>query len=189
MSTRDLETELASEREGSDDAPSSNATPITVEEALAYRNAGNLPDDLGRSLRLVLRVEASEDLDERQSKRLIYEPDYLEAPSWRRPGSVPVNVVPLRMPGTRQEESGPWWDEPSLARLEAEWDATGKVAGVTVPAAYRGFVYKTILELQAAGRAVTVAAIADSIARWTRRAEADEIRRALEQVNAKGTNA
>jgi hypothetical protein len=183
MSTRDLEMELASEKEESDDASSSNATPISVEEALAYRNAGNLPDELDRTLRLVLRVEASEDLDERQSKRLRYEPDYLEAPSWRRSGSVPVNVVPLRMTSTRQEEAGAWWDHPGLARLEAEWDETGKVAGVAVPAEYRGFVYKTVLELQAAGRIVTVAAIAGSIARWTRRAEADEIRRALERAN------
>jgi hypothetical protein len=185
MSTRDLEVELALERNAGAPPEQSNALPIPTEEALAFRNAGNVPDELDRTLRLGLRISRPGEVDELQSKRLIYEPDYLEAPSWRAPDSVPVNVVPLRTPDSSPSpEPGPWWDEPNLARLEAEWEATGRVAGVAIPATYRGFVYKTVLELQAAGRPVTVAAIADSIARWTGSAEAQEIRRALEEANA-----
>jgi hypothetical protein len=184
MSTRDLEIELAFERDAGAGSEHSNALPIPTEEALAFRNAGNVPDELDRTLRLVLRITRPGDVDELRSKRLTYEPDYLEAPSWRTPDSAPVNVVPLRTSDSRRStELGPWWDEPDLARLEAEWEATGMVAGVAIPATYRGFVYKTVLELQAAGRPVTVDAIADSVARWTGRAEAQEIRRALEEAN------
>jgi hypothetical protein len=184
MSTRDLEIELALEREARARSDRSSALPISMEEALAFRNAGNVPDEFDRTLRLVLRISRPGDIDELRSKRLIYEPDYLEAPSWRAPDSIPVNVVPLRTPDSRPSpEPGPWWDEPDLARLEAEWENTGTVAGVAIPATYRGFVYKTVLELQAAGRPVTVAAIADSIARWTPCAEAQEIRGALEEAN------
>jgi hypothetical protein len=184
MSTRDLEIELALERDPGARPGQSNALPIGTKEALVFRNAGNSPDELDRTLRLVLRITRPGDADELRSKRLAYEPDYLEAPSWRAPDSVPVNVVPLRTSDSRRNpEPGPWWDEPDLARLEAEWEATGTVAGVAIPATYRGFVYKTVLELQAAGRPVTVGAIADSIARWTGRSEAQEIRRALEDAN------
>lgn len=211
MSTRDLEIELALERDTGADVRLSNAQPITVREALAFRNAGNIPDELDRTLRLVLRLARPGDVYELQSRRLAYEPDYLEAPSWRGPDSRPINVVPLQSGNARHDptrngagqqrpESGshpdggrqvateervPWWEQPDLAHLDAEWRATGRVAGVAVPGPYRGFVYKTVVELEAAGRPVTVDAIAASIARWTRPAEAEEIRRALEEANSR----
>src|SRR5918999_1580559 len=137
MSTRDLEIELALERDTGTRLEPSNALAITTEEALTFRNAGNVPDELDRTLRLVLRITRPGDADELRSKRLAYEPDYLEAPSWRAPDSVPVNVVPLRTSDSRAgTETGPWRDEPDLARLEAEWERTGSVAGVAIPAAY-----------------------------------------------------
>ena len=192
MSTRDLEIELAVERDGGAGVPPSNARQLSVEDALAYRNAGNLPDDQGRTLRLVLRLDRAGDVEELQSKRLKYEPDYLAAPVWRTPDSVAVNVVPLRAPGVgnagdevgiSSEDVGPWWDRPDLRSLEVEWVATGAVGGIVIPAPYRGFVYKTVVELRSAGHPVTVDAIVDSIARWTRASVADEIRSALEEAN------
>jgi hypothetical protein len=189
MSTRDLEIELAAERGEETDVQQSDAQPLTAAEALAFRNAGNIPDELNRTLRLVLRIDRPRDAGELRAKRLEYEPDYLEAPSWRGPGSAPVNVVPLAATDTRRkrragESPATWWNDPQLARLEAEWESTGAVSGVAIPAAYRGFVYKTVLELRAAGRRVTVDAITDSITRWTRPGDAEEIRRALQEANA-----
>ncbi|MGH2789121.1 MAG: hypothetical protein ACRDJV_14650 [Actinomycetota bacterium] len=180
MSVRDLEIELARGRGAS--SGKSNAKPLGRQEALAYRNAGNLPDELDRSLRLVLLIEDADDLVELDTKRRAYEPDFLEAPTWRRTGSMPVNVVPLGG-GARPPKTSAWWEQPDLARLEDEWAATGKVAGIAVPAPYRGFVYKTVLGLQRAGQDVTVDTIADSIARWTLAAEAEEIRTALREAN------
>jgi hypothetical protein len=192
MSTSDLETELALERGRKVESARPNSVSISIEEALAFRDAGNVPDEHGRTLRLVLRASRPGNPDELQSKRLTFEPDYLNAPSWRRPGSVPVNVVPLLASETGNGAADasatiptdrPWWDHPDLARLEDEWAATGAVDGIAIPAAYRGFVYKTVVELRSAGRAVTVDTITNSIARWTRADDVAEIRRALEAAN------
>ena len=55
MSTRELEQLLAAWRLSDRDAEF--GVPLTVEQALAHRNAGNVPDDHDRSLRLVLFVD------------------------------------------------------------------------------------------------------------------------------------
>ncbi len=183
MSTSDLERELARWRDPSADRGPSNALRLSVEEALAYRNAGNLPDDDGRSLRLVLYVDGPEDLSALQRKRVLYEPDFHDAPRWRREGSKPVNVVPLRKPGVAPSPPEAWWEERDLAALEEEWRTSGRVGGLVVPAEYRGFVYKTVLALKAVGREVTADSVADSIARWLPPFEADRIRAALRTAN------
>ena len=177
MSTADLERELGHWRTGSG-APGENIRQLSIDEALAFRDAGNIPDELGRSLRLVLRVETEADLYSLEAKRLVYEPDYLGAPDWRRAGSKPVNVVPLRRPDVTGRAEA-WWDEETMAAYEAEWANTGSVAGVRIPREYRSFVFKTIAVLQAADKEVTVGSIADSLQRWLPPAEAEEIRRAL----------
>ncbi len=200
MSTGDLEIELKRWRsEGEDDLPPSNALRLSVEEAIDYRSSGNLPDDENRTLRLVL-VTTEADVARLGELRLRYEPDYHDPPTWRRQGSKPVNVVPLRTKGVDAEakragvapleageidaqEPGAWWQAPNLAELEDEWSRTGAVAGVTVPGPYRGFVYKTVLGLRAAGREITAEAIAGSIARWMPPGEGERIREALLRAN------
>jgi hypothetical protein len=178
MSTADLERVLARRR--GVDAPAPESVRLSVPEALAYRDAGNLPDDRGRTLRLVLHVAGPDDL---AAKRSLYEPDYHDAPSWRRPGSRPVNVVPLREPGAGAVAPDAWWEQPELRALEEEWARSGTVAGIVVPAAYRGFVYKTALSLRGAGIEVTPQSLADSIARWVPADEAEQIRAALREAN------
>jgi hypothetical protein len=178
MSTADLEAELARLR--GEDRPPSNARPLSTSEALSYRNGGNLPDQAGRTLRLVLRADG----EGLAVRRRLYEPDFHEAPTWRRAGSVPVNVVPLRGAGSSPGDSGPWWEDPQLRRLEAEWGRSGTIAGLKVPGAYRGFVYKTVLALQANSQAVTIEAVADSIARWVPPRDAQLIRAALVEANS-----
>jgi hypothetical protein len=179
MSTEELERALQAWRAG--DAPlAAEGRPLSIEEALDIRNAGNVPDEQGRSLRLVLRVEDGADLKRLSSKRLTFEPDFHSAPSWRRPGSRPVNVVPLRRPQVSPETAKPWWQDPEMKDLEEEWQRTGAVSGVRVPASYRGFVYKTVVALRNAGAEITADSIADSIARWVPIAEAERIRAALE---------
>ncbi|MGH2820840.1 MAG: hypothetical protein ACRDJ5_09320 [Actinomycetota bacterium] len=185
MSTSDLERELARLRSG-DPLPPSNARRLSTEEALAYRNAGNVPDEEGRTLRLVLRIDDVDMLDAIEERRRAFEPDFHDAPRWRRPGSAPVNVVTLRGPEVAARKATPWFEQPDLASLEQEWRATGAVAGLRVPADYRGFVYKTILALRASGKEVSPDTIADSIARWMAPGEAEEIRRALVEANRPG---
>jgi hypothetical protein len=178
MSTQDLERELARWRDPAAGIDATNAIALSVEEALAYRDAGNLPDELGRSLRLVLLAR---DLDEVRSlgrKRALFEPDYLDAPSWRRPGSAPVNVVPLRSPDAAGDPS-PWWESSDVAELEEEWRHTGRIAGLAVPAEYRGFVLKTVVSLREAGRAVDADSIAASLARWLSPEQVREITDAI----------
>ena len=86
MSTGELERTLRAWREG-DAGLSVGGFALSITEALAFRNAGNIPDEQGRTLRLVLVVEDNSDLESLSSKRLTYEPDFHSAPSWRRPGS------------------------------------------------------------------------------------------------------
>ena len=180
MSPAELETELGRWRHPEREVPPSGALRLTIGDALAYRNAGNLPDAAGRSLRLVLHVNDARELSYLQEKRLEYEPDFHEAPSWRREGSKAVNVVPLRRPGIVGAPAGDaWWDDPDIAALEQHWSATGRVEGLPVPAELRGFVYKTVLSLRAAGRPVTPDSIADSVARWLPRDQAEHIRTVL----------
>jgi hypothetical protein len=180
MSTEGLERELARWR-GDPSLPPGDVQRITTEEALAYRNRGNLPDDKGRSLRLVLAVEDRRDLEELARKRLVWEPDYHSPPDWRREGSRPVNVVPLRRPGPPSTEV-PWWEMPGVKELDAEWRKHGTVGGLETPAELRGFVYKTVLSLRAAGKPVTADAVADSIARWLPHDEAERVRAELRRA-------
>lgn len=179
MSTRDLELELARWRDPEHPPEDSSARKLSVEEALAYRDAGNLPDDHGRTLRLVLHVESAADLTYLQSKRVLFEPDFHDAPDWRREGSKPVNVVPLRAASVEGTLADAWWDDPELQALEEEWSRTGNVAGIRVPGAYRGFVYKTALALKAAGREVTIDSIVSSVSRWLPSEEVDRLAGAL----------
>lgn len=178
MSTADLEKELARWRDPEADVPPSGALALTIDEALAYRDAGNLPDDHGRTLRLVLVAHSLDEVKALGRKRALFEPDYHAAPAWRREGSAPVNVVPLRAPDAGGDASA-WWEDSDVAELEREWSRTGQVAGLPVPAAYRGFVFKTVLALREAGLQVTADSVADSIARWLSPEQAKEIRNAL----------
>ncbi|HZA20581.1 MAG TPA: hypothetical protein VE889_06995 [Actinomycetota bacterium] len=177
MSTPELERELARFRGA--DLPASGAIRLSIDEALAYRAAGNLPDSKDRTLRLVLHIAEAGDLTSLDSKRLLYEPDYHDPPVWRREGSKPVNVVPLRSAAVAPETADPWWERPELKELEDEWSRSGTVHGVPVPAAYRGFVYKTALSLRAAGIEVSAETLADSISRWVAPDDAERIRAAL----------
>jgi hypothetical protein len=181
MTASELERELARWR--GENVPSTGAPRLTVESALEFRNSGNLPDADGRTLRLVLHIDDEGGLENLGLRRLEFEPDFHDAPDWRRPGSAPVNVVPLRRAGVKGPRRRAWWEEEDLAALEQQWARSGEVAGLTVPAEYRSFVYKTVLALQGAGRTVTVDSVADSIARWVPEAEAGEIRAALRAAN------
>ena len=180
MSTEGLERELARWR-GDPSRPPGGVVRITTQEALDYRNQGNLPDAQGRSLRLVLTVHDRHDLEELARKRLVWEPDYHSAPDWRREGSRPVNVVPLRRSNTSSTEV-PWWEMPGVKELDAEWRAHGTVGGLETPAELRGFVYKTVLSLRAAGKEVTPDAVADSIARWLPPEEVENLRAELKRA-------
>ena len=179
MSTPELEQELARFRDPQSARPSSGAIPLSIEEALAFKRGGNTPDAHGRWLRLVLHVADAAALDDLNARRLIFEPDLHEAPDWRRPGSKPVNVVPLRTSTVEPRAQSAWWEKPELRELEEEWRATGTVAGIPVPREYRSFVLKTVLALQAAGEPVTAEKVADSIQRWLPPDDAAHVRAAL----------
>jgi hypothetical protein len=183
MSTSDLERELAHRRGTKAGAASSGALRLTVAEALAYRDAGNLPDEQGRTLRLLLFARDHDEVRNLPLQRTLYEPDYHDPPKWRRQGSKPVNVVPLRDEMVPSNEM-PWWEEPDVAALESEWLATGSIEGLRIPGDYRGFIYKTILSLRAQGREITATGVADSLARWLRPEDSARIRKALVEANA-----
>jgi hypothetical protein len=175
MSNSDVELELARFR-GVHDTPPSTAAPLSNDDGLAFRNAGNVPDGQGRSLRLVIFIDGTEPVS---VKRLAFEPDFQETPSWRIEGSRGVNVLPLRMGERAARPARPWWEDPEVAPLEDEWRNSGTVAGIVVPEAYRSFVYKTVLDLRATGREVTPGTVADSIARWLPHEDVAKIREAL----------
>jgi hypothetical protein len=181
MNTVELEQELARHR-GETVSPST-AIRLTVDQALDYRDRGNLPDHEGRTLRLVLHVDSRADLLAIDAKRLTFEPDYHDPPNWRREGSAPVNVVPLRTRELQPTEEGAWWEEPGLADLENEWRQTGRVAGLKVPGSYRGFVYKTVLALRRAGLPITADTVAGSVARWLPENDAAALRHLLTELN------
>jgi hypothetical protein len=182
MSVRDLELELARRRGDGDPAPS-NARRITIDEALDFKARGNVPDDLGRSLRLVLHVADNLEAARLHEKRLVWEPNFHDPPTWRREASLPVNIVPLRTATRETKEHDSWLDDPAVAAMEREWNRSGTVAGVNVPADYRSFVYKTVISLQASKREITVESIANSVERWLNPADASKLRAALETVN------
>jgi hypothetical protein len=183
MSTADLEHELARWRAPEENGGLSSAQPLTTEQALAFRNAGNLPDELDRTLRLVLHVGDSRDLANLAERRLEFEPDYQNAPTWRREGSRPINVVPLRRPRIAPVSDGPWWEDAELAALEHEFNERSTAGGLRVPGEYRGFVFKTILALRSQGRDVTPKTISDSIARWLPKEDAARIALELNELN------
>ena len=179
MSVADLEIELARIRDPNAAHKTSRARRLSMEEALAYRNAGNIPDEHGRSLRLVLRG-APESLG---TTRLRFEPDFHRAPAWRREGSKPVNIVPLTDSREESDEAGEkaWWQHGDVAELEAEWNRSGTVAGIVVPAAYRSFVFKTAASLRGAGLEVTIDSLLDSVARWLSPEQVAELEAALRE--------
>ena len=179
MSTAELENVLAQWRDGIEPVVPPGAERLSNAEALSRRDAGNVPDADDRSLRLVLHV-SDEDVARIADARLDYEPDFHEAPRWRRPESRPVNVVPLRSARGGEAPSGPWWEEPELAGLEDEWRRSGTIAGMRVPGEYRSFVFKTVLALQRAGHDITPDSVADSVARWLPE-DAERLRRALKE--------
>ncbi|MFN2488818.1 MAG: hypothetical protein ABR529_03580 [Actinomycetota bacterium] len=181
MNAREVETELRRRRGASTALAPGEAPRLSIAEALAFRDAGNVPDEEGRTLRLVLHVESSPGAAER--RRLLFEPDFHDEPRWRRPGSVPINVLPLTT-SAPSEPPRAWFEDPEMAALENEWRATGAVAGALVPSEWRGFVLKTIVALRAAGKVVTPDTIAASVARWLPPAEAELLRAALVEANA-----
>ena len=174
MSTRELEQMLGAWRASRRDEEFGIA--LTLEEALAFRAAGNVPDEEDRSLRLVLFAD-DEPLDQ---KRLRYEPDFHHPPTWRREGSRPVNVVPLGGASAPTAEV-PWWEQPRVKELETEWQESGTITGIEVPAELRSFVFKTVIALQDAGEAVTADAIGGSIARWLAPEDAEKVRESLKE--------
>ena len=188
MNLEELQQELRRLRAPSE-APPSGALPLSPEEALARRDAGNLPDGSGRTLRLVLHVSDPPEPGALERKRLLFEPDYHRAPTWRRPGSVPVNVVPLRLSRDHPAHFDAWYEDPAVAALEAEWQATGAVCGISIPSDMRAFVFKTVLALRSAGAEVSVESVAGSVARWLRPADAERVRTALRSANQRSTGA
>jgi len=183
MSTSDLERELTRWREPQTKVGPSNVLRLTIKQALEFRDAGNVPDQLDRTLRLVLRVDDAQELATLDQRRLEFEPDYQDAPTWRRVGSRSINVVPLRRPGIEPVSEGAWWENPELAELEREFTQRGTAAGVRVPGEYRGFIFKTVLSLRSQGREVTAGTISDSIARWLPPADTARIARELNELN------
>lgn len=182
ISTDVLLRELARFRAGEElGGPLSDVQPLTIEEALAYRDSGNLPDDHGRSLRLVLSVSSEEELHSLEARRLTFEPDYLGAPDWRREGSKPINVVPLRSPGVKGVDRA-WWEDAAVAPLEKEWQEAGTVAGMPVPGEFRSFIFKTVIALRAADLDVTPEAVLDGVARWLSPSQVGDLRAAFDRV-------
>ena len=183
MSTADLERELARWRAPETNAEPSHARRLSVAQALEFRDAGNLPDEFDRTLRLVLRIDDTGELANLEERRLEFEPDYQDAPTWRREGSRPINVVPLRRPGIEPVTEGAWWENPELAELEREFADRGSAAGVRVPGEYCGFIFKTVLSLRSQGSEVNPTTISDSIARWLSPEDAARIARELNDLN------
>ena len=179
MSPSEVEREL---RFIDDPSHDSQQVRLSIDRALAYRNAGNLPDSNGRWLRLVLRSDDPHP-EAIATRRALFEPDFHAAPTWRREGSKPVNVIPLRPQTLVSSDEEAWWDDTTMAAYEHEWQEHGTVERVVVPGEYRSFVYKTVAALKAAGQEVTPGSIADSVARWVAPEDAERIRVALLTAN------
>ena len=185
MSTETLMRELERFRAGGPSDVSPGVTALTIPEALVYRDAGNLPDEDGRSLRLVLNVATEDELHSLEQRRLAFEPDYLDPPEWRREGSKPVNVVPLRRREVKGSER-PWWEDEKVAELEEEWQRSGTVAGMKVPGEFRSFIFKTVIALRDAGRAVDADAVLDGVARWLTPEQVAELRDGFRRAGGSG---
>lgn len=183
MSVAQLERYLAAWRAGDPAGVPEGIERLTIDGARDYRDRGNVPDAADRSLRLVLRVDDEGDLLALDSKRLRYEPDAHQAPTWRRAESRPINVVPLRAADVAGPGLHSWWDDPAMAEMEKRWQETGEVDGLAIPEEFRGFVYKTLVALRGSGAQVTPDAVADSIARWLDPVEAERLRAALRSAN------
>jgi hypothetical protein len=186
MSDREVEHLLSRARAG-ETYPVPEGIHLTRDEGLARRDAGNLPDDQGRALRLVLHLERRTDPQTVHQKRLLFEPDFHSAPTWRREGSRPVNVIPLGL-GPTEVKHEAWWDDEEMAGLEAQWSSSGIVEGIKVPASYRSFVYKTIVTLRRDGHEVSALSVADSIARWLPEREAEALRESLTDAKEPGSD-
>ncbi len=184
MSVPELEASLKAWRSG-DEGAFSSYPRLGTDEALAYRDRGNVPDAAGRTLRMVLWVKDESELADIEARRLALEPDHHSAPRWRREGSKPVHVVPLRPPEL-EGTSGPWWQEPEVGALEEEWRAKGTIGGLRASADYRSFLYKTVISLRRAGEEVSIASICDSLARWLGADEVARIRGDLEEAARRG---
>jgi hypothetical protein len=181
MSTTSLVRLLEAFRRGDETYEADDIEPLPVADALAFRNAGNLPDDQERTLRLVLRVDSKEDLHSLDERRLALEPDYLDPPAWRREGSKPVNVVPLRAADVKGT-ARPWWDDPAAGALESEWQAAGVIDGVIVPGEFRSFIFKSVIALRQAGKPVTSESILGALERWLTADQVEEIREAFRRA-------
>ncbi|MGH2778858.1 MAG: hypothetical protein ACRDJB_09440, partial [Actinomycetota bacterium] len=128
-------------------------------------------------------IRDTRDLANLDARRLNFEPDYHHAPTWRREGSRPVNVVVLRRPGVEPVTEGSWWDDPELEALEREFTERGTAGGVRIPGDYRGFIFKTVVALRSQGREITPRAISDSVARWLPKEDAARIEAAIAEAN------
>jgi hypothetical protein len=183
MSVADLEVELRRLRRPDTTEPS-GAQRLSQTDALAYRAAGNLPDERGRTLRLVLALDPRSGAPALDARRRRYEPDYDDPPTWRRDGSIPINVVPLPRSKHPRHAVRAWYDDREVGALEREWQATGAVGGLRIPADVRGFVLKTILSLRAAGKVVDIESITGSVSRWVSPEDVEWIRSSLEAANS-----
>ncbi len=178
MSDRDVEIEVARLRGEPRDA--SGALALSVDEALAYRSRGNIPDELGRSLRLVLS-DATTTFEQR---RLDFEPDLHAAPTWRRQGSRTVTLIPLPRDKASKPDDWEWRDDPAMLGSEEEWSRTGRVGDLAIPADIRGFLFKTIVALRSADQEITIDSVCSSIARWLQPSDVERIRNALIEANS-----
>ena len=70
-----------------------------------------------------------------------------------------------------------------MAELEAQWQRTGAVSGVNIPGDLRGFLFKTILALRAAGKEISVEALSASVSRWLQPDDVARIGDALRRAN------
>ena len=65
----------------------SNTRRVTIEGALEFRNAGNLPDEVDRTLGWCFVSRTHRISNGSHERRLEFGPDYQDAPTWRREGS------------------------------------------------------------------------------------------------------
>lgn len=157
---------------------------LSIDDALRIRDAGNIPDDRGRSLRLVITVTPDAGVDSVSARRLEFEPDFHEEPTWRREGSKPVNVVPLRRRSeASMDKPEAWWEDAKVAPLEKEWVTRGTISGLSVPGEFRSFVIKTVIALQGSGHEVTEEAVLASVSRWLEPTDVERLRRAFGLAN------
>ena len=57
------------------------------------------------------------------------------------------------------------------------------MAGLRVPAEFRGFVFRTVIALEHAGREVTVDSVVESVSRWLSPEDVSKLAAALEEAN------